>query len=506
MKTKPLAVMAALLLSLATGVIAPPAAAETYKMTTEIAPGVVTPDRLETSIGTLNLTDGFPTPETTQKIWDNLDRSRALQAYLLAIPIVNQAGMRESLMKFGPVNETDVIWENLVDPRTVELTANDNTIYSFLWIDTKEGPLVVEIPPKVLGTINDFWYKWVVDVGVTGPDKGAGGKYLILPPGYTGEVPEGYHVVRPTTYGNWVVFRSFLVDGKTEPAVQGVKDHLKIYPLAQADNPVPAKLVNASGVPANFVMPTDYSFWELLNKVIQEEPPEGSDPTTLGLFASIGIEKGKPFAPDARMKEILTDAANVGAVTARALALDIRGREAFFYPDSKSSWRLPFFGGYKFQSQPGVSNLDGAAFYYFFATGVTPAMEEKMVGQGSQYPWTALDAEGKPFDGAKTYRLTLPKDVPVKDFWSVIVYDVQTRSMLQTDQAAPSVSSQNPDVKVNADGSVDVWFGPEAPKGMESNWVQTIPGKGWFMILRLYGPLEPWFDQSWKPGEITRVE
>ena len=353
-----LALSAFVLLGAAIGVASAPVhAAETYKMTTPIAPGVATPDTMDSSIGTLNLRDGFPTAETKEKIWDNLDRSRALQAYLLAIPIVNQAGMRDTLLKFGPVNSTNVIWENLVDPRTVELTANDNTIYSFIWIDTKESPIVVEIPPKVLGTINDFWYKWVVDVGITGPDKGAGGKYLILPPGYTGDVPDGYNVVRPTTYGMWVVFRSFLVDGKTAPGVEDVKKNLKIYPLSKADTPLPANLVNASGVPANFVMPTDYAFWELLNKVIQEEPAEGSDPTTLGLFASIGIEKGKPFEPDARMKAILTDAANIGAVTARSLALDIRGRDAFFYPDSKSSWRLPFFGGYKFQSQPGVSNL-----------------------------------------------------------------------------------------------------------------------------------------------------
>jgi hypothetical protein len=492
-----------LLMSALVGASAAPVHAETYKMTTPIAPGVETPDTLETSIGTLKSNDGFPTSETQEKIWDNLDRSRALQAYLLAIPIVNQAGMRDTLLKFGPANSTDVIWENLVDPRTVELTANDNTIYSFMWIDTKSGPIVLEIPPKVLGSINDFWYKWVVDVGITGADKGEGGKYLILPPGYTGEVPDGYFVVRPTTYGNWTFFRSFLVDGKTAPAVESVRTNLKVYPLSEAANPKPANLVNASGVPANFVMPTDYSFWELLNKVIQEEPAEGSDPTTLGMFASIGIEKGKPFAPDERMKAILTDAANIGAVTARSLALNIRGRDAFFYPDSKSSWRLPFFGGYKFQSQPGVSNLDGAVFYYMFATGVTPAMEEKMVGRGSQYPWTALDADGKPFDGGKNYRLTLPKDVPVKDFWSIIVYDVQTRSMLQTDQSAPSVSSQDPDLKVNADGSVDVFFGPKAPEGMESNWVQTIPGKGWFTLLRLYGPLEPWFDKTWRPGEIT---
>jgi hypothetical protein len=500
--TRRFAPPALVLLGAVIGALASPVHAETYKMTTPIAPGVATPDMMDSSIGPLKLRDGFPTAETKEKIWDNLDRSRALQAYLLAIPIVNQAGMRDTLLKFGPVNKTDVIWENLVDPRTVELTANDNTIYSFIWIDTKQGPVVVEIPPKVLGTINDFWYKWVVDVGITGPDKGAGGKYLILPPGYAGDVPGGYIVVRPTTFGMWTVFRSFLVDGKTGPGVEDVRSNLKIYPLNEAANPTPAKLVNASGIPSNFVMPTDYSFWELLNKVIQEEPPEGSDPTTLGLFASVGIEKGKPFNPDARMKAILTDAANIGAVTARALALDIRGRDAFFYPDSKSSWRLPFFGGYKFQSQPGVSNLDGAAFYYFFATGVTPAMEEKMVGKGSQYPWTALDADGKPFDGGKTYKLTLPKDVPVRDFWSVIVYDVQTRSMLQTNQSAPSVSSQNKDVKINSDGSVDIYFGPKAPEGMESNWVETIPGKGWFTILRLYGPLEPWFNKSWRPGEI----
>jgi hypothetical protein len=229
------------------------------------------------------------------------------------------------------------------------------------------------------------------------------------------------------------------------------------------------------------------------------------DPGTLGLFASIGIEKGEPFAPDARLKKLLTEAAAVGDATARSLAYRTRIKEAYFYPNS--AWVTPFIGGsYKFE-QHGVLDLDAKSFFFFFyATGITPAMMEKMVGQGSQYAAAFVDAKGDPLDGGKTYKLHMPPHIPAKDFWSFTLYDNQTRSMLQTDQQFPAVGSLTKGLLVNVDGSVDVYFGPKAPNGKENNWVQTIPGKGWNTLLRLYGPLEPWFDKTWRPGEIELAE
>jgi len=472
------------------------------KYSTPMPAGVASPDRVETRLGTLNFFDGSPDKATAEKLYDNLDFQRAVQAYLLALPAVNQAANRDAIRTLGPVNTVVPIFERLVDSRSIFLTANDNTVYSWTWIDLSKGPMVLEVPPKVLGAIDDMWYRWVVDVGITGPDKGEGGKYLLLPPGYQGEVPAGYHVVHSPTFNLWAPWRSFLVDGDPKPGVELVKKHTHLYPLG--GTPAPMTFVDLSAKPFNTVGPADYRFWELLHEVVQEEPGQSLDEVRLGYYAALGIQKGKPFAPDARMKKILTEAAAVGDATARAIAFHMRDRDAYYYENS--NWQLPFVGGYKFQSQPGVLNLDGSIFFYFMATGVTPAMEEKLVGRGSQYAWTARDARGEPLDGAKSYRLHLPPNIPVKDFWSMILYSNQTRSMIQTDQRFPSVSSQDKDLLVNADGSVDLYFGPQAPAGKGNNWIQTVPGKGWNTILRLYGPLEPWFNKTWRPGEIEPVQ
>jgi hypothetical protein len=364
---------------------------------------------------------------------------------------------------------------------------------------------VLEVPPKVLGTANDMWQRWVIDVGITGPDKGEGGKYLFLPPGYKGDVPQGYHVVHSPTYGVWVPWRSFLVNGDPRPGVEAVKKFTKIYPLADAAKPHPAlNFVDISGKPFNTVYPADYRFWELLNEVVQEEPTESLDQIRLGYYQSIGIQKGGPFAPDERMKKILTEAAAVGDATSRTILFHTRSKGAYYY--SNSNWQLGFMGGYEFQTEPGVLNFDAATFYYTLAILVTPAMEEKMVGRGSQYAWTCRDSAGQPLDGGKSYKLHLPPNVPVKDFWSLILYSDQTRSMIQTNQRFPSVSSQTKGLQGNADGSIDVYFGPEAPAGKASNWVQTVPSRGWNVVLRMYGALEPWFNQTRRPGEIELVK
>lgn len=482
--------------------VAPAAtAAPSYKMTTPMPPGVAAPASVTTRLGVLRYDAGFPDPETVTKLYDNLDFQRAVQAYLLGLPAVNQAANRNAIRTLGPVNGTVPIFEQLVDSRSIFLTANDNTIYSWTWVDLKDGPLVLEVPPKVLGLIDDMWYRWVGDVGITGPDHGQGGKYLLLPPAYKGAIPKGYHVVQAPTYNLWIPWRSFLVDGDPKPGIALVKKFTKIYPLGHK-GPVPElRYVDLSGKDFNTVAPADASFWELLNQVVQEEPTASLDPVTLGYFASVGIEKGKPFTPDARMRAILAEAAAVGDGTARAVAYRMREKAAYYY--DKSAWRVPFLGGYKFEAQPGVDSLDGAIMFFFAATGVTPAMDIQMVGKGSQYAWALLDANGNPLDGGKNYTLRLPPNIPVKDFWSVIVYSNQTRSMLQTDQRFPSVSSQTKGLTVNADGSVDVYFGPKAPAGKEKNWVQTVPGQGWNVILRLYGPLKPWFAKTWRPGEIV---
>jgi hypothetical protein len=476
------------------------------KMKTDIPASITTPDSIESRLGTLKFRDGFPDDATVQKIYDNLDFQRGVQAFLTGMPGASLVAMRHALRQLGAVNGATIpIAETLLDSKALWLTPNTDTVYAVNWIDLTNGPVVIESPPDALGLFDDAWFHYVADLGLVGPDKGKGGKFLFLPPGYTGPVPEGYFVFKSPTFGNWYLSRGFLVDGSPKGRVDIIKQHTRIYPLSQAANPPPQKFMNLSGVPHNTVHASDFGFFEELNQLVQDEPNEAMDAETLGLLASIGIEKGKPFAPDARMKKILTEAAAVGNATARTLIVKSRIKESFYYPNS--GWSNPLLiGGYEFLQQPGVRSLDSRTGSYYYFTGATPAMSMKMIGAGSQYAYTFVDSEGNALDGAKSYKVHLPPNIPAKNFWSIILYDNQTRSELQTDQQYPSLGSQRKDLVINPDKSVDVWFGPTAPAGKEANWLQTLPGKGWNPMLRLYGPLDPWFDKTWRPSEVEPVK
>lgn len=473
------------------------------KMATDIPASIVTPDSVETRLGTLRFFDGLPDEATVRKVYDNLDFQRGVQAFLAALPAANTAALRGGYRTFGPDNQTLLITESLTDSRTLYLVANTETAYSMGWLDTREGPLVIELPPNVLGCLNDFWSRWVTDVGRAGPDRGAGGKYLLLPPGYSGEVPDGYFVLHSRTFGNAIFFRGFMQGGDLRPAIESTKQHYRVYPLGGAADVPVMTFVDISGKYMNTIPPSDASLFELVATVVQEEPLEAVEPETRGVLASVGICRDAPFAPDERMRAILAEAAAVGNATARTVLFGTRDREFYYYPDG--AWKMGYNGDDTEFSPGGVLDLDARTLYFCLTDQISPAMWVKMVGIGSQYAIADHDAAGRYLDGAKTYRLHLPPDIPVKDFWSVLVYDPQTRSMLQTDQRFPSLSSQKKDLTVNPDTSADVYFGPEPPAGKQSNWIQTMPGKGWFTVLRLYGPLEPWFDKTWRPGEIELV-
>lgn len=465
------------------------------------------PDTVDTPIGTLEFFDGVPVGDTVDMVYDNLDRMRGLAVFLDNQGAASLRAMRTGNAGIGAdASNRITITEQLLQPESLYLTGNTSTLYALGYLDLKtDGPLVIELPPGMLGFIDDAWFRFVENLGAIGPDKGLGGKYLVLPPDYQGAVPEGYFVVRSDTYSNLLFLRGSIANGLA-PAVENIKSNLRVYPLAQADSPPVTEFINFSGVSYNTIAPNDFSYFEALNEVVQEEPLDAIGPEARGLLAAIGIVKGQPFAPDARMKRLLTEAATLGNATARAITYQPRIGGVFIYPDTDSAWTTAYADKNTTFEKNGAMGLDARVLFYFNATGVTQAMAATTVGQGSDYALAYLDADKKPLDGAKTYRLHLPPEVPVNNFWAVTLYDTQTRSLLQTDQKFPTIGSQSNGMTANADGSHDIWFAPEVPEGKDGNWLQTVPGKSWFTILRMYGPLEPWIDQSWRPGEIELVQ
>jgi hypothetical protein len=503
-----------------------------------------TPDSVVTRLGTLNFKDGVPDAATTQKLFDEMDYIQVVNAFINGYPLVNQLALRKGFIAAGINDNEFIVTPNLMESKSLFLTANADTYYFWGYLDLTKGPMVVETPPGALGIFDDMTWKWITDFGLPGPDRGEGGKYLIVPPGYKGALPEGgYYVGHSGTLQVSCLGRLFLQNNDPKPVDEIVKKTLKVYPYAPGgvgssignylngvgelgplSTPVSPKFVDGTGKVMNTIPPADYTYFELLNEVIQTQPAGSVDAEIAGQLAAIGIVKGKPFNPDARMKKILTDAAAIANAAARAMTFTARSGEGFNYYGAESKWVNSLFtGGYEFMTPPpeitkdgvkpypsdGARKVNARIWFFYLATGITPAMCMRLENIGSQYLAAYLDSKDAPLDGGKTYKVTLPPNIPAARFWSFTVYDNQSRSMLETPQRYPRAGSQSypsPAAKANADGSTTIYMSPTNPTGIDrGNWIQTTPGRGWFTLLRLYSPLKSFFDKSWKAGEFEEV-
>lgn len=503
------------------------------------------PGTIATGFGKLEFKDGVPTAETAEKTYDILTFSHALSAYNNSFRGASALAIVKGFEGIGAKPGDVVIFSKLMDSRSLFLTANADTVYYLTGLDLSKGPMVVEQPAGAVGTINDMWFSWIIDIGGPGPDRGLGGKYLIVGPDYKGPLPEGgYFIGRSRTNFALYAARAYLSNNDPGPAVENIKKTLKVYPylpgsfgtsLAQAldgtvriagEPTIPeTKFVEGSGVSFNTIPPSDSGFFELINENVQREPATSYDIELAGQLAAIGIVHGKPFKPDARLQKILSEAAAFGQATGRALnwRYAMKHPDWAYYPNSQWGSML-WEGGAFFETPPplfeaglfkplpptGARTLDSRTAFYYGYTLDSPGMIMRAPGIGSQYLMAFLDSEGNPFDGAKTYKVVLPPKIPAEAFWSLTLYDNQTRSMLQTPQNYPRAGSQSfpsPAAQAAADGSTTVWFGPAQPKDVpRGNWIQTVPGKGWFTILRLYSPLPTFFDKSWRVSEIENMK
>ena len=476
---------------------------EVTRITAPVSPPSIVQSQF---LGDLHFENEYPTQETVQKLYDQLDFQRACQAFLRNITGSSMYSFRHGLARdLGATSAQHfVMWDGPFDAHSLLLTPNSETVYGTTYLNLKEdGPTVVEAPAGVLGFFNDMWMREVENIGPAGPDQGQGGSYLMVPPGYEGELPEsGYYIIHPQTYGNWLLLRAFRTpEGDAGPAVTALK-RVRVYPYAEKENPPAMIHVNAAGKTLDTIHPVDMRYFEDLANLINEEHEGAIDAETLGMLASIGIVKGQPFAPDERMQRILQEAATVGSAMALVTSYDTR-LPLQRYPDRQ--WIEIGNTGYPEYKKDNYTMLDGLSLMGWFATASSKAMVRPILGKGSVYMWTYKDGQEAWLDGSKNYKLHLPNGIPAGNFWSIVLYDVWTRAMLANGQETPSKNSYDKAIHINDDGSVDIFFGPEAPAGKESNWIRTIPNKGWFTIFRLYGPLEAYMDRSWKIGDIELI-
>lgn len=466
-----------------------------------------------------------PTPETARLLKDELLFQRATQTYLWAMPLINTLGMKFGSEKvFGAGYHVLPVWKKRLDAKTLVTTPNSDVIYAMTYVDLgKDGPLVFEAGPGLQGILLDFWQQpipgpsgFAGDVGFFGPDKGKGGKFLLLPPGYTQPVPANHFVYRSATNNVFVFLRTFYQDpGNLTPAVT-VMEQTKIYPLAAPASVKPMVFPDASGVPANMLPVSDAGAFDQLKQLVDSEPSGLADPDWLGMLATLGIVKGQPFSPDAHTRQILDRAAKTAYKMSRVIGFQdvIGARNLRVYPDRR--WLNPFADGTPANPTGALNlawhnvagaflDLDARIWMFTDYYSISPGMVSQTPGLGAKYMIAFTDGAGTPLSGGRNYRVQLPPNIPAANFWSVTLYEAENASGLANGQPFPSLGLRDKPAQ-NTDGSTDLYLGPTAPAGKQSNWLATVPGKGYFAILRLYGPTEPAINKTWKPGDIEEVK
>lgn len=432
---------------------------------------------------------------------------RGTEAVIWGMPAVNADLMLQEMLAKTTAKQNDVVfWSRPADAKNQTLTPNPDSIYFMCFWNVKVGPIVIDVPPasggSFAGNIVNAWQMPLEDAGPEGADKGKGAKYLILPPGFKGNVPQGYIVLRSDTFTGFALMRSNLASHADADIARSVAygKRLKVYPLAQAANPLPTRFADASGTLFDSTIRYDASFFRNLDRVIQTEPWLARDKAMIDQLRTLGIEKGKPYAPDAKTELALTDAAR----EARTL-LSRRYDDGFppmtpgsrWFPAAMAEVIKAVAGGY---GNPDSYPVDARGVTYTLGfTGI------KRIGTAQFYLMANKDRDGVAFDGASTYKLTVPPKAPVKQYWSATAYDRETHALI-TDMPRASLASITSNVVTNADGSVDVYFGPQAPPGKEANWVPTNPNRKFELLFRLYGPEKAFFEKNWKLPDVEKVE
>jgi hypothetical protein len=456
----------------------------------------------DTRIGRLEFERGYPSQATVKTLFDQMDFQRATQAYLWSLPLMGFARWQQQHEQVFGAKDTDLVIYNSYRDKLGLLTANATTPYILGFPNLgRTGPLVIEIPAgPTAGGISSLWQLGIEggEFGEAGPDKAMGDRKLVLGPGQEDPRAGGYRVVRSPTASVFIGFRVLSPDPQVAKALL---DKFRIYPYSQRTAPPATQFVSPSGKPWSGTQPRGMAYWQLLAATINQEHVRERDRFFMAMLKPLGLEKGKPFKPDARQTELLSEAALVGEAMARANAYQKRFANAAIWPDRR--WEISL--GFEPGAEPEFSApLDEYASWFYEAVTAAPAMATKVPGVGQTYLEATKDRDGHWLDGGKTYRLRVDAQVPAKQFWSVTAYDNETRCFIDNQEEIADRSSRLDLIK-NADGSTDIFFGPTAPTGMEKNWVPTIPGKGWFTYFRLYAPTEAFFDRSWKLADLECV-